>query len=76
LTGKWFRLIDRGLANRIRFHTVPGLEVLMTGRRDIGTGFVYYDTLEATGLVWMNRQTRPVEPSAGAGIDDTHRITW
>jgi hypothetical protein len=38
-----------------------GLEVLMAGRRDNGTGFVYYDTLEATGLVWMNRQTRPVE---------------
>jgi methylmalonyl-CoA/ethylmalonyl-CoA epimerase len=44
-----------------------GLEVLMSGRRENGTGFVYYDTLDATGLVWMNRQTRPVEPPAQAG---------
>ena len=38
-----------------------GLEVLMSGRRDNGTGFVYFDTLPAAGVVWMNRQTQPVQ---------------
>jgi methylmalonyl-CoA/ethylmalonyl-CoA epimerase len=39
-----------------------GLEVLMSGRRDNGTGFVYFDTLDQAGVVWMCRQTKPVSP--------------
>lgn len=34
-----------------------GLSVLMHGRRDNGTGFVYFDTLDDAGVVWMCRQT-------------------
>jgi methylmalonyl-CoA/ethylmalonyl-CoA epimerase len=37
-----------------------GLEVLMSGRRDDRTGFVYFDTLEAAGVAWMCRQTKPL----------------
>jgi methylmalonyl-CoA/ethylmalonyl-CoA epimerase len=36
-----------------------GLSVLMRGRRDNGSGFVYYDTLEPAGVVLMNRKTVP-----------------
>lgn len=36
-----------------------GLEVLMAGRRDNGTGFTYFDTLDDAGVVWMIRQTAP-----------------
>jgi methylmalonyl-CoA/ethylmalonyl-CoA epimerase len=36
-----------------------GLDVLMSGRRENGTGFTYYDTLARTGVVWLNRQSRP-----------------
>ncbi len=39
-----------------------GLPVQMEGRRDNGTGFVYYDTLAAAGVELMNRQTLPVTP--------------
>jgi methylmalonyl-CoA/ethylmalonyl-CoA epimerase len=35
-----------------------GLQVLMSGRRDNRTGFVYFDTLEAAGVAWMCRQTK------------------
>jgi hypothetical protein len=34
----------------------------MSGRRDNGTGFVYFDTLDQAGVVWMCRQTKPVSP--------------
>lgn len=34
-----------------------GLRVLMRGRRDNGSGFVYFDTLEQAGVVLMTRQT-------------------
>jgi methylmalonyl-CoA/ethylmalonyl-CoA epimerase len=37
-----------------------GLDVLMSGRRENGTGFVYFDTLNQAGVVWMCRQTEPV----------------
>jgi len=37
-----------------------GLDVLMSGRRDNGTGFAYFDTLDQAGVVWMCRQTRPL----------------
>ena len=37
-----------------------GLDVLMSGRRENGTGFVYFDTLDQVGVVWMCRQTKPV----------------
>ena len=37
-----------------------GLEVLMSGRRDNRTGFVYFDTLERAGVAWMCRQTKPL----------------
>jgi len=40
--------------------TAAGLSVLMHGRRDNGTGFVYFDTLPQAGVVWMCRQTQPV----------------
>jgi methylmalonyl-CoA/ethylmalonyl-CoA epimerase len=38
-----------------------GLTTLMSGRRDNGTGFTYFDTLDDTGFVWMIRQTKPVD---------------
>ena len=31
----------------------------MSGRRENGTGFTYYDTVDRAGVVWMNRQTQP-----------------
>ncbi len=43
-----------------------GLGVLMRGRRPNGTGFVYFDTLEQTGVVLMTRQTAPT-PSTTQG---------
>lgn len=36
-----------------------GLDVLMRGRRENGTGFVYFDTEPRTGVVLMTRQTAP-----------------
>ncbi len=36
-----------------------GLALLMSGRRQNGTGFVYFDTLDQAGVVWMCRQTLP-----------------
>jgi len=36
------------------------LDVIMSGRRENGTGFVYFDTLDQAGVVWMCRQTKPV----------------
>jgi methylmalonyl-CoA/ethylmalonyl-CoA epimerase len=36
-----------------------GLDVLMAGRRDNGTGFVYFDTLDQAGVAWRCRQTKP-----------------
>jgi methylmalonyl-CoA/ethylmalonyl-CoA epimerase len=36
-----------------------GLDVLMSGRRENRTGFVYFDTLDKAGVVWMCRQTLP-----------------
>jgi methylmalonyl-CoA/ethylmalonyl-CoA epimerase len=36
-----------------------GLDVLMSGRRENRTGFVYFDTLDQAGVVWMCRQTLP-----------------
>lgn len=37
--------------------TAVGLDVLMRGERDNGSGFVYFDTLDAAGVVLMNRKT-------------------
>ena len=37
-----------------------GLDMLMSGRRENGTGFVYFDTLDQAGVVWTGRQTKPV----------------
>jgi catechol 2,3-dioxygenase-like lactoylglutathione lyase family enzyme len=34
-----------------------GLAVTMRGRRDNGSGFVYFDTLDQTGVVLMARKT-------------------
>ncbi len=39
-----------------------GLRTLMSGRRDNGTGFVYFDTVPDAGVVWMIRQTKPAQP--------------
>lgn len=39
--------------------TAVGLDVLMRGERDNGSGFVYFDTLDAAGVVLMNRKTVP-----------------
>jgi methylmalonyl-CoA/ethylmalonyl-CoA epimerase len=36
-----------------------GLDVLMRGQRDNGSGFVYFDTLAEAGVVLMNRKTPP-----------------
>ena len=47
------------LADAVPQAKAAGLDVLMSGRRENGTGFTYYDTLDRTGVVWMNRQTRP-----------------
>ena len=38
-----------------------GLAALMSGRRPNGTGFVYFDTLDKAGVVWMCRQTKALE---------------
>jgi catechol 2,3-dioxygenase-like lactoylglutathione lyase family enzyme len=35
-----------------------GLDVLMRGQRPDGSGFVYFDTLDAAGVVLVNRKTR------------------
>jgi catechol 2,3-dioxygenase-like lactoylglutathione lyase family enzyme len=37
-----------------------GLDLLMSGRRENRSGFVYFDTLDQTGVVWMCRQTDAV----------------
>jgi catechol 2,3-dioxygenase-like lactoylglutathione lyase family enzyme len=37
--------------------TAVGLDVLMRGERDNGSGFVYFDTLADAGVVLMNRKT-------------------
>ncbi|MDQ1691236.1 MAG: methylmalonyl-CoA/ethylmalonyl-CoA epimerase [Pseudonocardiales bacterium] len=37
-----------------------GLDVIMRGARDNGSGFVYFDTLDAAGVVLMNRKTNPI----------------
>ena len=37
-----------------------GLDLIMSGRRDNGTGFAYFDTLDQAGVVWMCRQTKPL----------------
>jgi catechol 2,3-dioxygenase-like lactoylglutathione lyase family enzyme len=50
---------EADLADAVPRATAAGLAVLMAGRRENGTGFTYYDTLEQAGVVWMNRQTRP-----------------
>ena len=34
-----------------------GLEVLMSGRRENQTGFVFFDTLDKAGVVWACRRT-------------------
>jgi catechol 2,3-dioxygenase-like lactoylglutathione lyase family enzyme len=34
-----------------------GLEVIMRGQRDNGSGFVYFDTLDQAGVVLMARKT-------------------
>jgi methylmalonyl-CoA/ethylmalonyl-CoA epimerase len=34
-----------------------GLDVIMRGRRENGSGFVYFDTMEHIGAVLMNRRT-------------------
>jgi methylmalonyl-CoA/ethylmalonyl-CoA epimerase len=34
-----------------------GLDVMMRGERENGSGFVYFDTLDAAGVVIMNRKT-------------------
>lgn len=36
-----------------------GLRAFMRGRRDDGTGFTYFDTMDAAGVVWMIRQSHP-----------------
>lgn len=36
-----------------------GLRVLMSGRRENGTGFTYFDTVDDAGVTWMIRQTAP-----------------
>jgi methylmalonyl-CoA/ethylmalonyl-CoA epimerase len=36
-----------------------GLDVIMRGRRENGSGFVYFDTLDRAGTVLMNRKTVP-----------------
>jgi methylmalonyl-CoA/ethylmalonyl-CoA epimerase len=37
--------------------TALGLDVIMRGQRDNGSGFVYFDTLESAGVVLMARKT-------------------
>jgi len=37
--------------------TSRGLEVIMRARRDNGSGFVYFDTLDQAGVVLMARKT-------------------
>ncbi|MCU1655435.1 MAG: glyoxalase [Pseudonocardiales bacterium] len=37
--------------------TALGLDVIMRGQRDNGSGFVYFDTLDRAGVVLMARKT-------------------
>jgi methylmalonyl-CoA/ethylmalonyl-CoA epimerase len=37
--------------------TALGLDVIMRGQRDNGSGFVYFDTLDSAGVVLMARRT-------------------
>jgi methylmalonyl-CoA/ethylmalonyl-CoA epimerase len=39
-----------------------GLDVLMRGQRPNGSGFVYFDTVDRTGVVLMTRKTPPPRP--------------
>jgi methylmalonyl-CoA/ethylmalonyl-CoA epimerase len=39
-----------------------GLDVLMRGQRPDGSGFVYFDTVDRTGVVLMTRKTPPPRP--------------
>jgi methylmalonyl-CoA/ethylmalonyl-CoA epimerase len=41
------------------FGAEHGLDVLMRGRRPNGSGFVYFDTLDAAGVVLLARRTPP-----------------
>lgn len=43
-----------------------GLDVLMRGRRQDGSGFAYFDTLDRTGVVLLARKT--AEPVGGASL--------
>ena len=53
------REISSGLAALGRYSEELGLEVLQRGRRENGTGFIYFDTVEETGAVLMARQSTP-----------------
>lgn len=48
-------MIDRDVAEAEQV----GLEVFMKGRRENGTGFAYFDTLDRAGVVLMIRQSTP-----------------
>jgi catechol 2,3-dioxygenase-like lactoylglutathione lyase family enzyme len=47
--------LDAAVANA----AAVGLDVMMRGERENGSGFVYFDTLDAAGVVLMNRKTVP-----------------
>jgi catechol 2,3-dioxygenase-like lactoylglutathione lyase family enzyme len=40
--------------------TALGLNAIMKGQRDNGTGFIYFDTLDDAALVLMARRTDPI----------------
>jgi methylmalonyl-CoA/ethylmalonyl-CoA epimerase len=52
-----------GFENRLdlaaREAAAVGLRTMMSGQRDNGTGFIYFDTLDDAAVVLMNRQTGP-----------------
>ena len=52
---------ESNLAEGVPAAEEAGLRPLMSGRRQNGTGFTYFDTLAETGVVWMIRQTKPVK---------------
>jgi catechol 2,3-dioxygenase-like lactoylglutathione lyase family enzyme len=61
---------EADLDTAVAHATAAGLDVLMRGERDNGSGFAYFDTLAQAGVVLMNRKTAaagPTEPKS-AGV--------
>ncbi|MEO7070568.1 MAG: VOC family protein [Nostocoides sp.] len=51
---------EHEVASAVEQGRALGLDVLMRGQRDDGTGFVYFDTLEQAGVTLIARATPPL----------------